>query len=59
MLKNHVTELDNWLRGQDSNLRPSDYEPDELPDRSTPQYLSGNIDVSYTIFYKLAKAKCI
>lgn len=20
-----------WLRGQDSNLQPSDYEPDELP----------------------------
>ena len=28
------------LRGQDLNLRPSGYEPDELPDCSTPrQYL--------------------
>ena len=29
------------LRGQDLNLRPSGYEPDELPDCSTPrQYLT-------------------
>ena len=29
-----------WLRGLDSNQRPSGYEPDELPDCSTPRQCS-------------------
>ena len=30
--------LNDWLRGTDLNRRPSGYEPDELPDCSTPRY---------------------
>ena len=33
----HMTEGFKWVQGQDLNLGPSGYEPDELPDCSTLQ----------------------
>ena len=37
--KPHKEAFRIWLRGKDSNQRPSGYEPDELPDCSTPLIL--------------------
>ncbi len=40
-----------WLRGQDLNLRPSGYEPDELPNCSTPRYTGVSFECLYRIPY--------
>ena len=38
-----LVRLENWLRGGDLNPRPLGYEPNELPDCSTPRQIGVRI----------------
>ena len=47
-----LIQASHWWRGEDLNFRPSGYEPDELPDCSTPRYIhSIHLNGFFFIFY--------
>ncbi len=44
-----MTQAIKRVRGQDLNLRPSGYEPDELPDCSTPRHTGNTKALAYPV----------
>ena len=38
-----LASLEIWLRGRDLNPRPLGYEPNELPDCSTPRHVAEQV----------------
>ena len=54
----HISYCQCKLRGQDLNLRPSGYEPDELPDCSTPRYTICSLSTNGWRWIRTTEAIC-
>ena len=49
-----LRQASHWWRGEDLNFRPSGYEPDELPDCSTPRCIhSIHLNGFFFLFFRI------
>jgi len=52
--KNSYEAASKWWRGGDLNFRPSGYEPDELPDCSTPRHINSiHLKGLFFLFFRI------
>ncbi len=57
--KGPLTRYLSWWRGQDLNLRPSGYEPEELPDLAYPPVPSSTSEVRFRACRRASPYHCV